>query len=65
MVVTIREKNHERSRSKASFLLSRRQIEALQRIQDEERQKSVLGVAPSIHVIARQLMDKALKEVRL
>lgn len=46
-------------------LLSRRQIEALQRIQDEERQKSVLGVAPSIHVIARQLMDKALKEVRL
>ncbi|MCL0881402.1 hypothetical protein LXE97_00315 [Escherichia marmotae] len=25
-------------------LLSRRQIEALQRIQDEERQKSVLGV---------------------
>ena len=46
-------------------LLSRRQIEALQRIQAEKRQKSVLGVAPSIHVIARQLMDKALKEVRL
>lgn len=46
-------------------LLSREQIEALRRIQDEERQKSVLGVAPSIHIIARQLMDKALKEVRL
>ncbi|APL67498.1 hypothetical protein ACYAO3_004517 [Escherichia coli] len=46
-------------------LLSRGQIEALQRIQAEKRQKSVLGVAPSIHVIARQLMDKALKEVRL
>ncbi|EMR0738094.1 hypothetical protein RVX82_002434 [Citrobacter braakii] len=46
-------------------LLSPEQIETLRRIQDEERQKSVLGVAPSIHVIARQLMDKALKEVRL
>ncbi|WP_213732193.1 hypothetical protein [Citrobacter europaeus] len=46
-------------------LLSQEQIKALRRIQYEERQKSVLGVAPSIHAIARQLMDKALKEVRL
>ncbi|EID66727.1 hypothetical protein ECW26_28110 [Escherichia coli W26] len=54
-----------RKASVKPVLLAREQIEALQRIQDEERQKSVLGVAPSIHVIARQLMDKALKEVKL
>lgn len=42
-------------------LLSREQIEALQEIQREERKKSSLNVAPTIHVIARQLMAKALE----
>lgn len=64
VVVTIREKNHERSRSKASFTFPEADRSPATH-RDEERQKSVLGVAPSIHVIARQLMDKALKEVRL
>ena len=41
-------------------LLSAKQIEALHRIQDEERRNSQLHIAPTIHVIARQLMDKAL-----
>ncbi len=39
------------------------QIEALQRIQEKECAKLQLGVAPTIHVIARGLMDKALAQL--
>ncbi|SXD06256.1 hypothetical protein [Klebsiella quasipneumoniae] len=39
------------------------QIEALRKIQEKERAKSPLGVAPTIHVIARGLMDKALTQL--
>ncbi|WP_193556622.1 hypothetical protein [Erwinia persicina] len=39
------------------------QIEALRKIQERERAKSPLGVAPTIHVIARGLMDKALAQL--
>ncbi|MBT0727446.1 hypothetical protein HGT73_08605 [Rosenbergiella australiborealis] len=42
-------------------LLSREQIEILQAIQREERRKSPLNVAPTIHVIARHFMAKALE----
>lgn len=41
-------------------LLSDSQIEALHQIQERERNNSPLGIAPTIHVIARQLMEKAL-----
>lgn len=44
-------------------LLSASQIEALRQIQERDRSSSPLGIAPTIHVIARQLMEKALKEV--
>lgn len=44
-------------------LLSREQIAALQAIQAQERSKSPLNVAPTIHVIARQLMDQALAQL--
>ncbi|WP_455811840.1 hypothetical protein [Pseudomonas graminis] len=44
-------------------LLNTSQIQALRRIQEQERSSSPLGIAPTIHVIARQLMDKALREV--
>lgn len=44
-------------------LLSSEQIEALQAIQREERSKSPLNVAPTIHVIARHLMAKALRDM--
>ncbi|MDU6416557.1 hypothetical protein [Mixta calida] len=44
-------------------LLSIEQLEALRKIQEQERSKSVLGVAPTIHVIARGLMDKALAQL--
>lgn len=39
------------------------QIEALRKIQEQERAKSPLGLAPTIHVIARGLMDKALAQL--
>lgn len=44
-------------------LLSKQQMEAIRHIQEEERKKSQLGVAASIHVIARQLMDNALAQI--
>ncbi|MCS0528937.1 hypothetical protein [Klebsiella grimontii] len=42
-------------------LLSIEQIEKLRALQEKERNKSPLGIAPTIHVIARQLMDNALR----
>lgn len=47
----------------SAILLSLEQVEALQKIQEQERAKSTLGVAPTIHVIARGLMDKALAQL--
>ena len=41
-------------------LLSLEQIEKLRTLQENERKKSPLGIAPPIHVIARLLMDRAL-----
>lgn len=41
-------------------LLSRKQVEALLRIQVDERSRSEFGIQPSIHQIARRLVDKAL-----
>lgn len=46
-------------------LLSKDQINSLQRIQEMEREKSPLGIAPSIHAIARSLMSQALKGASL
>ncbi|TQN83120.1 UNVERIFIED_ORG: hypothetical protein FHU00_2614 [Citrobacter freundii] len=52
-----------RKTSVKPVLLAREQIEALQRIQDEERRNSPLGIAPSIHEVARRLMQRALHPV--
>lgn len=41
-------------------LLSEKQMQAIKKIQDEQRKKSGIGVAPTLHEIARGLMDKAL-----
>ncbi|AYH02579.1 MULTISPECIES: hypothetical protein [Pectobacterium] len=46
-------------------LLSKEQVSTIRRLQEQERSKSPLGVAPTIHVIARSLMDKALKEIEV
>lgn len=44
-------------------LLTREQIDALHRLQEQERRSSPLGIAPSIHEVARRLMDKALHPI--
>ncbi|ENF8809220.1 hypothetical protein ABRD99_004657, partial [Salmonella enterica] len=36
------------------------QMQAIRNIQERERQRSDLGVAPTVHQIARGLMAKAL-----
>lgn len=41
-------------------LLSSEQMQAIRNIQERERQRSDLGVAPTVHQIARGLMAKAL-----
>ncbi|MBA0159691.1 MULTISPECIES: hypothetical protein [Pectobacterium] len=46
-------------------LLSKEQVSTIRRLQEQERSKSPLGVAPTIHVIARSLMDKALKDIEV
>lgn len=45
-------------------LLSREQVSALREIQEQERRKSSLKIAPSIHIIARQLMENALEDIK-
>lgn len=42
-------------------LLSEAQIQAIRKIQEKQRQQSGIGVAPTIHEIARGLVDKALQ----
>lgn len=42
------------------ILLSDAQIQAIRAIQDKQRKQSGIGVAPSIHEIARGLVDCAL-----
>ena len=44
------------------ILLSQDQVNSLVRIQAEERAKSPLGITPSLHAIARGIMDKALSK---
>lgn len=46
-------------------LLLREQIEKLRRIQSLERSRSEMGITPSIHEMARKLVDKALNEITL
>ncbi|AOO57161.1 hypothetical protein AN237_11810 [Raoultella ornithinolytica] len=44
-------------------LLSEAQIQAIRKIQEQQRQQSGIGVAPTIHEIARGLVDKALASI--
>ncbi|MCU6329923.1 hypothetical protein KSU19_19920 [Enterobacter quasiroggenkampii] len=41
-------------------LLSQGQITALKALQEQERQKSALGIAPSLHDVARKVVDMGL-----
>ncbi|EPC4333019.1 hypothetical protein KKZ54_24375 [Enterobacter hormaechei subsp. hoffmannii] len=44
-------------------LLNGEQIQALKAIQERERQTSGLGIAPSIHVVARKVFDAGLSKM--
>ena len=44
-------------------LLSEAQIQAIIKIQEKQRQQSGIGVAPTIHEIARGLVDTALATI--
>ncbi len=44
------------------ILIDRESMEAIKRIQARERQKSPLGVAPSIQDLARGLLRKAIND---
>lgn len=44
-------------------LLNGEQIQALKAIQERERQMSGLGIAPSIHVVARKVFDAGLSKM--
>lgn len=44
-------------------LLSEAQIQAIIKIQEKKRQQSGIGVAPTIHEIARGLVDTALATI--
>lgn len=44
-------------------LLSHEQIKALGEIREQHRKASSVGVAPTIHEIARGLIDKALESL--
>lgn len=44
-----------------TILLTKEQFSQLEEIQQKARQQSPLGIAPTIHAIARQLMARALE----
>ncbi|MBA0216262.1 hypothetical protein H4F33_18660 [Pectobacterium brasiliense] len=46
-----------------AVLLTRKQVEALQRLREQESKRSELGITPSIHEVARRLMDKVLSKI--
>ncbi|MEX5422649.1 hypothetical protein WCD91_14765 [Enterobacter cloacae] len=44
-------------------LLNGEQIQALKTIQERERQNSGMGIAPSIHAVARKVFDAGLSKM--
>lgn len=65
-------KQHESYRQNEEFvlkkgnmravLLSREQTERLERIRNEEAARSAYGIRPTIHEVARKLIDEALNK---
>lgn len=47
------------------ILLSAAQVAALKAIQEQERQKSGFGIAPSIHDVARKIFDVGLSRMEV
>ena len=52
-----------RKNNTQAVLLTRDQVEALRHLQERERGRSEFGITPSIHEVARGLVDSALKTI--
>ncbi|CNI71930.1 hypothetical protein [Yersinia pekkanenii] len=52
-----------RKNNTQAVLLTRNQVEALRHLQERERGRSEFGITPSIHEVARGLVDSALKTI--
>nr|WP_304654090.1 hypothetical protein [Providencia sp. wls1921] len=46
-----------------AILLTQKQMDALRKIQQSEHERSGLGIKPTLHEVARKLVDKALAQV--
>ncbi|MFJ3458829.1 hypothetical protein ACIPMZ_17975 [Scandinavium goeteborgense] len=49
-------------RNSTPVLINRDQLDKIRQIQEEERRSSGIGVCPSIHTVARSLIDAALAQ---
>lgn len=47
-----------------AVLLAREQIDRLERIRNDEAARSAYGIRPTIHEVARKLIDEALNKGR-
>jgi hypothetical protein len=50
------------TRNTTTILINREQAEEIRQIQEQERQRSGIGACPSIHTVARSLIDSALEQ---
>ncbi len=48
-----------------AVLLTQKQVDQIRLLQEMERGRSEFGITPSIHEVARKLVDKALSGVAL
>lgn len=53
------------TRNTTAVLINREQLDQIHQIQLQERQRSGIGACPSIHNVARSLIDSALEQRKL
>lgn len=49
-------------RNTTTILINREQADQIRQIQEQERKHSEIGACPSIHTVARCLIDSALEQ---
>lgn len=52
------------NRSQITVALCREHLQSIREIQEEERKRSPIGVAPTLNAIARALVAKGLESVK-
>ena len=53
---------HMKAKNVRAVLLAREQIDRLERIRNDEAARSAYGIRPTIHEVARKLIDEALNK---